>query len=138
MKITYNETCVLTTVLLSAVFLTTAYFCEARQTTGYGLNTITLSDAGAAVAGSWQMSWTNKQGENKQGTLQIEQNGPTLSGTLQGERGTFPITGAVQGDHVSFTVKAFERQVSFSGTVKGNSMQGMTQQQTAWSAARSQ
>jgi len=121
---------------MGAVFLTTGYLGEARQATVYR-STITLSDAGAAVAGTWQMSWINQQGENKQGTLQIEQNGSTLGGTFRGDRGSFPITGALQGDHVSFTVKAFGRQISFSGTVKGKSMHGMTEQQTAWSAARS-
>jgi hypothetical protein len=136
MKIIYKSS-VVTSALMSAVFLTTGYLGEARQRTVYGPSTVTLSDAGAAVGGTWQMSWTNKQGENKQGTLQIEQNGSTLGGTFRGDRGSFPITGALQGDHVSFTVKAFGRQISFSGTVKGKSMHGMTEQQTTWSAARS-
>jgi hypothetical protein len=132
MKITYKNS-VVTSALMGAAFLTSGYLCEARQTTVYGHNAITLSDAGAAIAGTWQISWTNKNGENKQGTLRIEQNGSTLSG----DRGTFPITGALQGDHVSFTAKAFGRQLSFSGTVKGNNMHGTTQQQAAWSATRS-
>jgi hypothetical protein len=136
MKITYKNP-VVTFALMGAAFLTTGYLCEARQTTVYGHNAITLSDAGPAIAGTWQMSWTNKNGENKQGTLRIEQNGSTLGGTLSGDRGTFPITGALQGDHVSFTARAFGRQLSFSGTVKGNNMHGMTQQQAAWSATRS-
>lgn len=136
MKSNYNTSFV-APVLMGALFLTAGHLWAARQTGVSETSTITLSDAGAAVAGTWQMSWTNKNGENKQGTLRIEQNGSTLGGTLSGDRGTFPITGDLQGDHVSFTAKAFGRQLSFSGTVKGKSMHGMTQQQTAWSATRS-
>jgi hypothetical protein len=136
MKTKYNTSFV-APALMGALFLTAGHLLAARQATVAETSTITLSDAGAAIAGSWQMSWTNKNGENKHGTLRIEQNGSTLDGTLSGDRGTFPITGALQGDHVSFTAKAFGRQLSFSGTVKGNSMHGVTQQQTAWAAARS-
>jgi hypothetical protein len=133
MKIIYKSS-IVTPALMGAVFVTTGPLGAARPTTVYGPSSITLSNAEAAVAGVWQMSWINKQGENEQGTLQIEQNGSTLGGTF---RGSFRITGALQGEHVSFTVKAFGRQLSFSGTVKGNSMRGVTEQQTPWSAARS-
>ena len=59
MKITY-KTSVVTPALMGALFLTTGYLCEAQQTTVHGPSTITLSNAGAPVAGTWQMSWTNK------------------------------------------------------------------------------
>jgi hypothetical protein len=136
MKTNYNTSFV-APALMAALFLTAGHLLAAPQTTVSETSMITLSDAGTAVAGTWQMSWTNKNGENKHGTLRIEQNGSALDGTLSGDRGTFPITGARQGDHVSFTASAFGRQLSFSGTVKGNSMHGMTQQQVAWSATRS-
>jgi hypothetical protein len=136
MKTNFN-TSLVASALMGALFLTAGHLWAARQTSVSGTSMITLSDAGAAIAGTWLMSWTNKNGENKQGTLRIEQNGSTFDGTLSGDRGTFPITGAPQGDHVLFTARAFGRQLSFSGTVKGNNMHGMTQQQVAWSATRS-
>ncbi len=94
-------------------------------------------DSSAAnVAGSWQMSWTDNDGTQKQGTLSIQQDSSKLSGTFTGQRGTFPLSGSIQGNHVSLTVGPPRHQFTFSGDVDGSKMSGTTPQNTAWTASK--
>ena len=88
------------------------------------------------VSGNWQMSWTDKNGDPKQGTLQLTQDGSSLSGTFQGPRASAPLTGSIQGNQISLTAKAHGREVSFTGTVDGSKMSGTTGQGKSWSATR--
>ncbi|HUB18861.1 MAG TPA: hypothetical protein VL990_09525 [Acidobacteriaceae bacterium] len=97
-------------------------------------------DNGTAVSlsGNWQMSWTGLKGEQRQGTMELKQDGNKLSGSLEGERGAASLTGSVQGNRVSITVKMRRRQAAFSGTVEGDKMSGATQRGAAWTATREQ
>ena len=56
------------------------------------------------LAGKWKMSWQGRNGQ-RQGTLQLQQDGSQLTGTLAGERGSVPVTGSVNGNNISFSVK---------------------------------
>jgi hypothetical protein len=97
------------------------------------------SSADSAVSnlsGSWQMTWAGPNGNQRQVTMQIKQDGKKLSGTLQGERGSAPLKGTCEGNQVSFSMKMRKRQVSFTGTVSGNKMSGTTEQGASWSATR--
>ena len=97
----------------------------------------TVQDSSApAIAGSWQMSFTDRNGDPRQGTLQIQQDGAKLSGTFQGPRGSAPLKGSLQGNQISITVKARGREISFTGTVDGDKMTGTTQRGTSWTATR--
>jgi hypothetical protein len=90
----------------------------------------------ADVTGSWQVSWTGRNGDQRQATLQLKQDGDKLSGTFMGERGSVGVKGSVKGNQISFDVKMPRRKVPFSGTVDGNKMSGTTEQGASWSATR--
>lgn len=90
------------------------------------------ADDAANVAGTWQMNWQGRQGE-QQGTMTIEQNGTKLTGTMQGQRGSLPLSGTVQGNSVSFNLqlqgKRRSMTLAFTGNVDGNKMNGTVQAQ---------
>jgi hypothetical protein len=90
------------------------------------------------LSGTWQMSWTTRNGNQRTGTIQIKQGGSTLSGTFQGERGSAPLKGRLQGNQVSFSVELPRRQVSFAGTVEGGKMSGTTGEGVSWTAVLKQ
>jgi hypothetical protein len=90
----------------------------------------------ATASGNWQVSWTNKDGDAKQGSMQIAQDGSSLSGTFQAPRGSAKLTGSVQGSQVSIDVKAGGRGISFTGTLDGDKMSGTTAQGKPWTATR--
>jgi hypothetical protein len=89
-----------------------------------------------SLSGIWQMSWTNKEGNQKQGTMQLKQDGSKLSGSVQAQRGTFSVGGNLQGDQVSIDVKVPLHKISFAGKVDGSKMSGTTSQGKPWSATR--
>lgn len=91
--------------------------------------------ASTSLSGNWQISWAGRNGQ-RQGTLQIKQDGSKLSGTFEGERGSVPLKGRLEGTQVSFNVKARKRQMSFTGTVDGGKMSGTTEQGSSWTATR--
>ena len=127
-------------LLLTAVGVGSAFPAYAEPS-GAALSSANAQDAAQdssapAVAGSWQISFTDPQGNPRQGTLQIEQNGSTLNGTFQGERGSAPLTGSMQGTQVSLTAKAHGHEIDFTGTVDGSKMSGTTGQGTSWTATR--
>jgi hypothetical protein len=92
----------------------------------------------ASLSGNWQMSWTSANGAQRQGTMEIKQDGTKLSGKFQGERGSAAVTGSLDGNQVSLKVRLPRRQVSFSGTVNGDKMSGTTEQGASWTATRPQ
>lgn len=92
--------------------------------------------ATANLSGTWQMSWTARNGNQRQATVQIKQNGNQLSGKFEGARGSTSIRGNLQGNQVTLNVKMRKRQVAFTGTVDGNKMSGATEQGVSWTATR--
>jgi hypothetical protein len=111
------------------------------QTTSAAVSTEAAQDAvrntGAATAsGNWRVSWTNNDGDGKQASMQIAQDGSSLRGTFQAPRGSAKLTGSVQGRQVSIDVKARGRQISFTGTLDGDKMSGTTAQGKPWTATR--
>jgi hypothetical protein len=94
--------------------------------------------APASLSGNWQMSWTGEDGQQRQGAMQLTQNGSNLSGKLQGERGAAPLTGTLEGNQISLNAKTRRRQFTFSGTVDGDKMSGTTARGATWTATRQQ
>lgn len=88
------------------------------------------------VSGSWQISWTAKDGNQRQATMQIKQKGNKLSGDFEGARGSVPLKGTLDENHISVTVKLRRRQLTFTGTVDGEKMRGTTERGAGWSATR--
>jgi len=78
------------------------------------------------VAGKWQMSWQGRNGQ-RQGTLQLQQDGSQLTGTIAGERGSIPITGSINGNSVSFSAEKQGNRsfkLLYTGTLEGDRMSG--------------
>jgi hypothetical protein len=94
------------------------------------------SSAMPSVSGNWQVSWTGRNGAQRQVSMQIKQDGTKLSGTFQTERGSALMKGSLNGNQISLNVKLPKRQASFSGTVDGDKMSGTTEQGAAWTATR--
>ncbi len=87
-------------------------------------------DAGemARVAGTWDITVTSQQGENR-ASMTVTQTGPTLEGTMATEMGTVQVTdGRVTGERVSFSIavpiSGQTTTILFRGTVAGNRMTG--------------
>lgn len=96
------------------------------------------NSSAASLSGNWQMSWTGANGAQRQGTMEIKQDGAKLNGKFQGERGSAAVTGSLDGSQVSFRVKLPRRTVSFTGTINGDRMSGTTEQGASWTATRQQ
>ena len=82
----------------------------------------------ARVAGTWDLTVTTQQGENR-ATMTVTQSGGTLEGTMNTEMGTVQVTdGRVTGQSVTFSVtvpiSGQTTIVVFRGTVEGNRMRG--------------
>jgi hypothetical protein len=131
---------VMCALLLAAGDVSGAWKANA-QTTSAAVSTASAPDAAqnssaATASGNWQVSWTNKDGDPKQASMQIKQDGSSLSGTFQAPRGSAKLTGSLQGSQVSIDVKAGGRQISFTGTLDGDKMSGTTAQGKPWTATR--
>lgn len=88
------------------------------------------------LTGSWQISWTARDANQRQATMRIKQKGNKLSGDFEGARGSVPLKGTLDGEQVSVTVKLPRRKLTFAGTVDGDKMSGTTERGVAWSATR--
>jgi len=90
----------------------------------------------ADLTGSWQLSWTDANGNPKKGTLSIKQDAGKLSGTFTGQRGTQPLSGTLQGSHVVLNIGPSDRQFTLEGDVDGSKLNGTLPEGSNWSAAR--
>jgi imidazolonepropionase-like amidohydrolase len=82
----------------------------------------------ARVAGTWDLTVTTPQGENRS-SMTVTQSGATLEGTMTTEMGTVQVTdGSVTGQRVTFTIavpiSGQTTTIVFRGTVEGNRMSG--------------
>lgn len=82
----------------------------------------------ARVAGTWDLTVTSPQGENR-ASMTVTQSGATLEGTMATETGTVQVTdGRITGDRVGFTIavpiSGQTTTIVFRGTVDGNRMTG--------------
>lgn len=126
-------------LMFALILLTVGYLgsiTEASAAAVSPMQEARQQSAAPDLTGNWQISWTGKNGSDRQAALQIKQDGTKLTGTLQGERGSAPLKGSLQDNKVSFTVKVRRRQVDFAGSVDGDKMSGTTKQGAAWTATR--
>jgi imidazolonepropionase-like amidohydrolase len=101
-----------------------------RRRGGAGARGGEREDAGemARVAGTWDITVTSPQGENR-ASMTVTQTGGTLDGSMVTEMGTVQITdGRVTGQRVGFTIavpiSGQTTTIVFRGTVDGNRMTG--------------
>ena len=129
-------------LILSALFVTAAgvVATSPAHAASSGIAAVAQDNgqdsSASSLTGNWQISFTDMQGNPRQGSLEIHQDGSKLSGTFQGQRGSGALSGSLQGNQVSMTVKAHGRELTFSGTVDGSKMSGTTGQGSSWSASR--
>lgn len=79
----------------------------------------------ADVTGTWKAQVPGRDGNTREMTINLKQDGATLTGSIGGPQGDTPITnGKVSGDEVSFTVvRSFggnEMKMNYNGKVSGN------------------
>jgi hypothetical protein len=89
-----------------------------------------------SIAGTWRLTWTSKQGQQRNKLVQLQQTGNTLTGSAQGKRGTNPLAGRLNGNQITFHMNLPKRRMRFTGSIDGNLMSGTTRSGLAWSAAR--
>jgi hypothetical protein len=130
-------------VTAGALLVTLGYVCASRiyaeSPTMWVANPFAAQENTAAspLTGTWNMNVTDKDGERRQSTLELQQTDAKLTGRFTGSRGTFKIEGAVQGDQVSFTLEApMGHHVGFKGIVKSNGLSGTNDRGGTWTATR--
>lgn len=96
-----------------------------------GLPLLSTSPARAApapqrIGGTWDLSWRNRRGEIRNGSMVIEQRGSQLVATVY-DRGGASATGSIAGS--SFTLQGRRLGLPFTvtGRVKGKRMTGLLQ-----------
>ncbi|HYW16571.1 MAG TPA: hypothetical protein VE891_10530 [Allosphingosinicella sp.] len=75
------------------------------------------------IGGTWDLSWKNRRGEIRKGSMEIEQHGSHLTATVY-DRGGATATGSVSGS--SFTLQGRRLGLPFTvtGRVQGRKMVG--------------
>jgi hypothetical protein len=99
--------------------------------------------AGADVTGTWDLS-VESPGGTAQPTMTLAQEGEKVTGTYHGRFGDASLEGTVKENEIRFAVKVKFRNdtivVTYTGTVDGDSMQGVARFGDAetgkWSAHR--
>jgi hypothetical protein len=85
------------------------------------------STGAANITGVWDFTVETAQGSGSP-VFTFKQDGETLTGTYKGQFGEAPLTGTVKGRDVKFAIKVNaqgqEFNVTYTGTVDGNSMKG--------------
>lgn len=79
--------------------------------------------AAQRIGGSWDLSWKNRRGETRRGSMTVEQRGSQLVATVY-DRGGATATGSISGS--SFTLQGRRLGLPFtvSGRVQGRKMVG--------------
>ena len=82
-----------------------------------------LAQSSPALTGKWQLACTGRRGQERQISLDIEQQGATLSGSYAAARGSGQLHGNVRGKQISLELAGRRRSVSLTGTTDGNALQ---------------
>jgi len=85
----------------------------------------------ANVTGTWKWSFTGQNGQSRETTAKLKQDGDKLTGTISGRQGgndTEITDGKVKGDEVSFKVKRSfngnDITTTYEGKVDGDTIKG--------------
>ena len=103
-----------------------------------------MAAAADNVAGSWKWEIKRQNGDTREVTLKLKQEGEKLTGTYQGYYGASPLEGQVKENEIAFTVtmtiEGSKITGYFSGKVEGDSMGGAVEFEGAgsgkWNAIR--
>ena len=81
----------------------------------------------ADVNGAWKTSYTNQEGQTRESTLTLKDDGGKLSGEFASARGKAPLAdGVIDGNRITFRVirkgNGDEIPITFTGTVEDETM----------------
>jgi hypothetical protein len=75
------------------------------------------------IGGTWDLSWKNRRGETRQGSMTVEQRGSQLFATVY-DRGGATATGSISGSDFTLQGRRLGLPFTVTGRVKGRKMAG--------------
>ena len=79
--------------------------------------------AAAKMGGTWDISWKNRRGETRRGSMVVEQRGSELSAQVY-DRGGASATGSVSGPNFTLYGRKLGLPFTVTGRVQGRKMAG--------------
>lgn len=79
--------------------------------------------AAQRIGGTWDLTWKNKRGEIRRGSMTVEQRGSQLFATVY-DRGGATATGAISGSAFTLEGRRLLLPFTVNGRVKGRKMTG--------------
>ncbi|HEX8240111.1 MAG TPA: hypothetical protein VF574_10275 [Allosphingosinicella sp.] len=79
--------------------------------------------AAQRIGGTWDLSWRNRRGEIRRGSMVVEQRGSQLTATVY-DRGGATATGSITGSDFSLQGRRLALPFTVTGRVKGRKMTG--------------
>ncbi len=82
-----------------------------------------LAASAQRVGGTWDLTWRNRRGEIRRGSMEIEQRGSRLVATVY-DRGGATATGSISGSTFTLQGRRLALPFTVTGRVKGRKMAG--------------
>ena len=76
------------------------------------------------IGGTWDLTWKNRRGETRRGSMTVEQRGTELVAQVY-DRGGATATGTIAGSHFTLQGRRLALPFTVTGRVKGRKMTGM-------------
>lgn len=114
------------TKLLRAGALALTVLCAAAGTSGLPFLPAAPAAAASAsqrIGGTWDLSWKNRRGETRRGSMTIEQRGSDLVATVY-DRGGATATGTISGSRFTLQGRRLALPFTVTGSVRGRKMTG--------------
>jgi hypothetical protein len=80
--------------------------------------------AAARMSGTWDLTWKNRRGETRKGSMVVEQNGSELSAEVY-DRGGASATGSLSGSTFTLYGRRLGLPFTVTGRVQGRKMVGV-------------
>jgi hypothetical protein len=78
----------------------------------------------AIVTGTWNMKVETSAGSGTPVFVLKQENDTLITGTYKGQFGEAPVKGSIRVNKISLKLSASDMDISYSGTVEGNTMKG--------------
>jgi hypothetical protein len=78
----------------------------------------------AIVTGTWNMKVETSAGSGTPIFVLKQENDTLITGTYKGQFGEAPVKGSIRVNKISLKLSASDMDISYSGTVEGNTMKG--------------
>ncbi|HET9640516.1 MAG TPA: hypothetical protein VFP12_15055 [Allosphingosinicella sp.] len=80
--------------------------------------------AAQRIGGTWDLSWKNRRGETRRGSMTVEQRGTELVATVY-DRGGATATGSISGSRFTLEGRRLALPFTVTGRVQGRKMTGI-------------